>query len=77
MLLQPAPTRAFPAPASLAHLVPGLSEAGVDLLQKMLIYNPSKRISAAAAMDHPVSTQPWCIGWLVWVRDGVMLELLG
>jgi cyclin-dependent kinase len=48
------PTRLYPAPPSLGHLLPDLSEDGVDLLTKMLTYNPAKRISAAAAMEHPV-----------------------
>jgi serine/threonine protein kinase len=38
---------------SLRHAVPTLSPVGVDLLIKMLAYEPSKRISARAAMEHP------------------------
>lgn len=30
-----------------------LSEAGVDLLNQMLTYDPEKRISARAALEHP------------------------
>jgi cell division cycle 2-like len=30
-----------------------LSDTGLDLLQKMLCYDPSKRISAAEALEHP------------------------
>eukprot|EP00730_Choanoeca_flexa_P016450 TRINITY_DN7771_c0_g1_i1.p1 TRINITY_DN7771_c0_g1~~TRINITY_DN7771_c0_g1_i1.p1 ORF type:complete len:344 (+),score=73.55 TRINITY_DN7771_c0_g1_i1:22-1032(+) len=37
----------------LASLVPGLDEAGLDLLQKMLTYDPSTRISAKQAIQHP------------------------
>lgn len=29
-----------------------LDEAGIDLLQKMVVYDPCKRISAKAAMNH-------------------------
>jgi serine/threonine protein kinase len=37
----------------MAHMVPSLDALGVDLLNKMLQYTPSKRISARAAMSHP------------------------
>ncbi|KAL1548406.1 Cell division control protein 2 C [Salvia divinorum] len=40
-------------PQNLAHAVPYLGPDGVDLLSKMLIYDPADRISAKAAMDHP------------------------
>eukprot|EP00118_Oscarella_pearsei_P025959 m.309114 g.309114 ORF g.309114 m.309114 type:complete len:302 (+) comp45526_c0_seq1:161-1066(+) len=40
-------------PQQLAKVVPGLDNLGIDLLQKMLIYNPAKRISAKAALSHP------------------------
>ncbi|XP_021280287.1 cell division control protein 2 homolog C [Herrania umbratica] len=40
-------------PQSLARVVPSLSSDGVDLLSKMLKYDPAERISAKAAMDHP------------------------
>ncbi|RRT36245.1 hypothetical protein B296_00024785, partial [Ensete ventricosum] len=33
--------------------VPALEPEGVDLLSKMLQYDPAKRISAKAAMEHP------------------------
>ncbi|XP_023234909.1 cyclin-dependent kinase 1-like [Centruroides sculpturatus] len=32
--------------------VPQLDTSGIDLLQKMLVYNPTKRISAQAALTH-------------------------
>lgn len=37
----------------LKKAVPQMDEVGLDLLEKMLIYNPAKRISAKAALDHP------------------------
>ncbi|XVE86385.1 hypothetical protein DITRI_Ditri18aG0030800 [Diplodiscus trichospermus] len=40
-------------PQNLARAVPSLSSEGVDLLSKMLKYDPAERISAKAAMDHP------------------------
>ncbi|KAF7814577.1 cell division control protein 2-like protein C [Senna tora] len=40
-------------PQNLARAVPSLGPEGVDLLLKMLKYNPAERISAKAALDHP------------------------
>ncbi|KAH8505824.1 hypothetical protein Peur_044864 [Populus x canadensis] len=40
-------------PQNLARVVPSLGPEGVDLLSKMLKYDPAERISAKAAMDHP------------------------
>ncbi|KAL9337145.1 hypothetical protein Peur_071633 [Populus x canadensis] len=40
-------------PQNLARAVPSLVPQGVDLLSKMLKYDPAERISAKAAMDHP------------------------
>ncbi|CAN0880062.1 Cyclin-dependent kinase B1-2 [Linum grandiflorum] len=40
-------------PQNLARAVPSLDSDGLDLLSKMLKYEPSERISAKAAMDHP------------------------
>ncbi|KAL9374586.1 hypothetical protein Peur_034206 [Populus x canadensis] len=40
-------------PQNLAQAVPSLGPQGVDLLSKMLKYDPAERISAKAAMDHP------------------------
>ncbi|XP_074578099.1 cyclin-dependent kinase B1-1-like isoform X2 [Curcuma longa] len=37
----------------LALVVPSLEPEGIDLLSKMLEYDPAKRISALKAMDHP------------------------
>ncbi|KAM1799186.1 hypothetical protein ACFX11_033409 [Malus domestica] len=40
-------------PQNLARAVPALEPEGVDLLAKMLTYDPAERISAKAALDHP------------------------
>lgn len=40
-------------PMDLAQLIPDLEPAGIDLLKKMLVYEPSKRISAKEALKHP------------------------
>ncbi|RRT85999.1 hypothetical protein BHE74_00043464 [Ensete ventricosum] len=40
-------------PQNLARAVPSLEPEGVDLLSKMLQYDPANRISAKAAMEHP------------------------
>ena len=43
----------YPPPrGGLASLVPTLDPTGVDLLTKMLQYDPSRRITAQAALDH-------------------------
>ncbi|KAK4771243.1 hypothetical protein SAY87_031775 [Trapa incisa] len=40
-------------PQNMARAVPSLGPDGVDLLSKMLKYDPAERISAKAALDHP------------------------
>ncbi|OVA00700.1 Protein kinase domain [Macleaya cordata] len=40
-------------PKKLSSAVPNLDNAGLDLLSKMLQYEPAKRISAKKAMEHP------------------------
>ena len=37
----------------LQDIIPGLEQDGLDLLQSMLAYEPSKRISASQALEHP------------------------
>eukprot|EP00762_Andalucia_godoyi_P005005 ANDGO_01468.mRNA.1 Cell division control protein 2 homolog len=46
---------AFPSwrQRDLREIVPGLCDEGMDLLIKMLTYDPARRISAKAALDHP------------------------
>jgi cyclin-dependent kinase len=45
----------FPSwdPTNLAETVTTLDADGIDLLKKMLVYEPGKRISAKAALLHP------------------------
>ena len=40
-------------PQNLKSFFPTLDESGLDLLQKMLVYDPKKRISAKDALNHP------------------------
>lgn len=40
-------------PRDLQSVVPTLDALGVDLLGHLLQYNPSERITARAALDHP------------------------
>ena len=40
-------------PRELSSICPTLDPLGLDLLKQMLQYEPSKRISAKAALDHP------------------------
>lgn len=42
----------YPRPENLKHLVPDLCDDGVDLLSRMLVFDPDKRISAEDAMKH-------------------------
>jgi len=39
-------------------MFPNLSENGVNLLTRMLTYDPSKRITAQKALNHPYFTEP-------------------
>jgi serine/threonine protein kinase len=40
----------------LRHLFPGADPQGLDLLQKMLVFNPRKRITVEEALNHPFLT---------------------
>ena len=40
-------------PVDLSSIVTELCDDGLDLLQRMLVYDPSRRISAKAALQHP------------------------
>lgn len=40
-------------PRDLQTVVPTLDPVGVDLLARLLCYNPSERITARAALEHP------------------------
>jgi len=42
---------------NLTHEFPKLSSHGIDLLDRLLTYDPSKRITAAKALDHPYFTE--------------------
>lgn len=48
----------YPTPESLHHLVPMLSDSGVDLLQSMLVYDPQKRINCRTALMHAYLSEP-------------------
>lgn len=37
----------------MSKYVPGLSAEGLDLLEKMLVHDPNKRIAAKDALKHP------------------------
>ena len=43
----------YPAPESLQQLAPNLEAQGVELLQSMLVYDPTRRVTAQEARIHP------------------------
>jgi cyclin-dependent kinase len=49
---KPATYRQYPIPESLSHLVQGLPADGVDLLERMLQFDPGRRITAIEALEH-------------------------
>ena len=38
-------------------VIPNLSDAGLDLIQNMLIFNPHKRLTAVQALQHQYFTE--------------------
>lgn len=40
-------------PKALSSVVPALDPAGLDLLRRLLEYDPNRRITARAALEHP------------------------
>ena len=40
-------------PQDLSKVIPQLDEHGIDLLSKLLVYDPAKRIHATDALEHP------------------------
>jgi serine/threonine protein kinase len=40
-------------PTSLQQLIPNASEQAIDLMQKMMIFDPQKRITPQQALKHP------------------------
>ena len=69
-----APHHRFPRPA--LQEFPGLSDAGLDLLNRLLTYDPDRRITARQALRHPYFTGEVCGGvcvcvWVGGVQTGV------
>eukprot|EP01061_Rhynchopus_euleeides_P009371 TRINITY_DN1853_c0_g1_i1.p1 TRINITY_DN1853_c0_g1~~TRINITY_DN1853_c0_g1_i1.p1 ORF type:complete len:382 (+),score=155.19 TRINITY_DN1853_c0_g1_i1:289-1434(+) len=64
----------------LSTLVPSASKNAIDLIEKMLVFNPSKRITAEEALAHPYLAQlhdpndePVCQKKFYWDRDSCEL----
>jgi len=43
----------FPPPLSFQTLYPNCSSMAIDLLKKLLVFEPGERMDAAAALNHP------------------------
>ncbi|RZS01688.1 hypothetical protein BHM03_00031589 [Ensete ventricosum] len=48
----------------LAHLYPKANPLAIDLLQKMLVFDPSKRISVTEALEHPYMSSLYDPTWV-------------
>ena len=70
---KPASYKAYPQQASLAHLVPGLSAEGVDLLQRFLQVDPERRISATEALAVRESRARLCARRRLWPPTPLLL----
>eukprot|EP01059_Diplonema_ambulator_P008501 TRINITY_DN18139_c0_g1_i3.p1 TRINITY_DN18139_c0_g1~~TRINITY_DN18139_c0_g1_i3.p1 ORF type:complete len:372 (+),score=123.70 TRINITY_DN18139_c0_g1_i3:105-1220(+) len=64
------------AAVPLSSLVPSASKQAVDFIEKMLVFNPAKRITASEALKHPYLAQlhdpndePECEDKFYWEKD--------
>ena len=69
-------------PVSLSQLIPSASPTALDFIGKLLIFNPSKRITAAEALAHPYLSQlhdpndePTCPDKFYWEKVWVFFSL--
>lgn len=55
---------------NIANYVQGLDAEGIDLLEKMLVHDPTRRISAKEALKHPyLKDVPKEIKNMKWKQD--------
>lgn len=43
----------WPAPKNLYRLLKGVADIGIDMLQRVFVYNPSRRATVRQCLDHP------------------------